>query len=200
MKYVNFLPWVGERYHAGWNGKRVMVLGESHYCASPQEAVPQITNQIIADLMDADSEHEGYKNTYTKFANALAGKSLSFDERKQLWHSVLFYNYVQRPLSGARVSPTAQEFAQSEAAFFEVLEAYRPDCIIAWGKRLYSNLPRKGYQLPDLILPNGDSMETWAYETSDGHIVQVLPITHPSAAFVPTYWHEVIQSFFNRIL
>ncbi len=199
MKHVIFSPWVGKHYHTGWNGKRMMVLGESHYCASSEEAVPQITNRIITDLMDADSEHEGYKNTYTKFANALAGKFLSFDERKRLWHSVLFYNYVQVPMSGARISPTTQEFAQSETAFFEVLETYRPGCIIAWGKRLYNNLPRRGYQFPDLALPNGDSMETWAYETSDGQIVEVLPITHPSAAFVPSYWHEVIQMFLNRI-
>lgn len=199
MRHVIFLPWVGRHYHTGWNGKRLMVLGESHYCASSEEAVPQITNWIIADLMDADSEHEGYKNTYNKFANALSGKRLSWDEKKTFWHSVLFYNYVQVPLSGTRISPTAQDFAQSEAAFFEVLETYCPGCIIAWGKRLYNNLPRRGYQLPDLALPNGDSMETWAYETSDGQIVEVLPVTHPSAAFVPSYWHEVIQTFLNRI-
>ena len=123
MKHVIFSPWVGKHYHTGWNGKRMMVLGESHYCASSEEAVPQITNRTITDLMDADSEHEGYKNTYTKFANALAGKFLSFDERKRLWHSVLFYNYVQVPMSGARIPPTTQEFAQSETAFFEVLVA-----------------------------------------------------------------------------
>ena len=199
MKHVKFLPWVGEHYQTGRNGKRVMVLGESHYCASPQDAVPQITNRIISDLMDPNSEHESYKNTYTKFANAMAGKNLTFDERKQVWHSVLFYNYVQFPLSGARVAPTAQEFAQSEPAFFEVLEAYHPDSIIVWGQRLYNNLTRKGHQLPDLILPNGDSIETWAYETPDGRTVQVLPIMHPSAAFVPTYWHEAIRLFLSRI-
>lgn len=199
MKNVKFLPWVGNHYQAGRDGKRVMVLGESHYCASPKDAVPRITNQVIADLLDPASEHEAYKNTYTKFANALAEKNLTFDERKQVWNSVLFYNYVQFPLSGARVSPTAQEFIQSEAAFFEVLDAYRPDCIIVWGQRLYNNLPRKGHQLPDLVLPNGDSIETWAYETSGGHTMQVLPITHPSAAFVPDYWHEAIQLFLSRI-
>lgn len=199
MKNVRFLPWVGDNYETGWNGKRVMVLGESHYCSSPTEAVPQITQTIIADLMDASSEHEGYKNTYTKFANALAGHTLSSDERGKLWHSVLFYNYVQVPISGPRISPTEQEFAGSEEAFFEVLDTYLPDLIIAWGKRLYNNLPRRGYQLPDLILPNGDSIETWAYMTSGAHLVQVLPITHPSAAFVPSYWHEAIQTFINRI-
>ena len=198
MEHVIFLPWVGDTYHTGWNGKRIMVLGESHYCASIEDAVPQITNRIIADLFDAESEHEGYKNTYIKFANALAGKKLTLAEREKLWQSVLFYNYVQVPISGARIAPTTQEFAQSASAFFEILDTYRPDCVIAWGKRLYNNLPRQGYQLPDLSLLNGDSIETWAYETTDKHLVQVLPITHPSAAFVPDYWHEVMERFINR--
>lgn len=200
MKNVKFLPWVGSQYTIGLHNKRVMVLGESHYCASSEDAVPQITQRIIADLFDGNSEHEGYKNTYTKFAHALTGKLLTKDERKALWHSVLFYNYVQVPLSGSRISPTTDEFAISETAFFEVLETYRPDCIIVWGKRLYNHLPRKGRQLPDLKMPSDDSFETWEYEMSDGHGVQVLPITHPSTAFVPKYWHEVIKAFIQRTL
>lgn len=200
MKNVKFLPWVGGQYTIGLHNKRVMVLGESHYCASSEDAVPQLTRLIITDLFDETSEHEGYKNTYTKFAHALAGKQLTKDERKTLWHSVLFYNYVQVPISGARISPTTDEFTISETAFFEVLETYRPDCIIVWGKRLYNHLPRKGRQLPDLEMPNDDSFETWEYEMSDGHRVQVLPITHPSTAFVPEYWHEVIKAFIHRDL
>ncbi len=192
------MPFVGRQYEKGICGKRVMVLGESHYCAHPEEAVPGLTISIIKDLFDPTSEHEPYKNTYTKFERALAGKALSFPEKEAVWNSVLFYNYVQCPITGARVSPTSQEFASSEAAFFEVLEQYRPHCVIAWGKRLYNNLPRRGYQLPDLLLPDGDSLETWAYPLRNGHVVAVLPVTHPSAAFVPEYWYKVIQQFINR--
>ncbi len=175
-----------------------MVLGESHYCASPDEATPEITREVIKDLLDPSSEHEGYKNTYTKFERALAGKVLSFDEKAAVWNSVIFYNYVQVPISSARVSPTAQHFLSSEEAFFEVLEEYRPDCIIAWGKRLYNNLPQKGYQLPDITSSTGEKIETWAYETTSGHVMHVLPITHPSAGFDWEYWHEVIKKFINK--
>lgn len=200
MKHVKFLPWIGNRYQAGWNGKRIMVLGESHYCPSYEEALPQITNRVMADLLDENSEHESYKNTFTRFANALTGKSLSFDEKKAFWHSVLFYNYVQVPLPVARIAPSEEDFAMSETAFFEVIDTYQPDYIIVLGKRLYNHLPHQDYQLPDIILSDGDGIETWAYETAGDHVVQVLPITHSSAGFASDYWHEAMQAFIGRTL
>ena len=81
-----------------------------------------------------------------------------------------------------------------------MLEQYSPNHIIVWGSRLYNNLPKRGRQLSDLKLANGDAFETWGYTLSSSRIVQLLPIIHPSAAFVPEYWHKVIQAFINRRL
>lgn len=198
MKNVKFNPWVGSAYAQGIEGKKMLVLGESHYCADPADATPEITNRIIKLLFDPNAEHEDFMNTYTKFERALAGKPLSFAEKEQWWNKIIFYNYVQTPLSGPRKEPIQQEFTDSEAAFFEVLEMYRPDCVVVWGKRLYNNLPKRGRQLDDLILPDGDGFETWAYDLPDGHTVELLPITHPSAAFIPKYWHKVIWAFIRR--
>lgn len=43
MKNVHFLPWVGSKYNIGWQGKRLMILGESHYCAS----LPEYWHEVI---------------------------------------------------------------------------------------------------------------------------------------------------------
>ncbi len=125
---------------------------------------------------------------------SLAGHPLSNEEKREAWNRVLFYNFVQEPLTGPRKAPTAEQFRKSDTAFFEVLETFRPDCIIAWGKRLYDNLPRCGHQLNDVMAPDGKALETWAYEMRDGHVVQVLPIMHPSAAFsdnLPRCGHQL---------
>lgn len=197
---IKFKPWVGNSYLSGINGNKIMVLGESHYCAKESDATPDMTNRIITDLFNPDSEHEGYKNTYTKFIRALSGDfSLSSAEaKKKWWNKILFYNYVQFPISEAREAPSKAEFADSSPAFFEILEKFRPDCILVWGKRLYNNLPRQGHQLPDLVLPDGTSIETWGYEISQGHTVRLLPITHPSSAFSPEYWNGVFREFIKR--
>lgn len=32
MENVNFKPWVGPKYSEGLHGKKIMILGDSHYC------------------------------------------------------------------------------------------------------------------------------------------------------------------------
>lgn len=202
---VKFKPWVGENYETGIHqGKKLMILGESHYCANPEtEATEDITIKVIEDLLDPFSEHEGYKNTYTKFAKAVVGeKQFSDETKKEFWQHVIFYNYVQTAISGARVSPTTEQFRNSEQAFFEIISQYQPDLIIVWGKRLYNNLPQQGTQLPDLQISQGiyagESSEVWSY-TIGGKTIALLPITHPSASMFELQYHkDLIHQFIEK--
>lgn len=202
---VKFKPWVGENYENGIHkGKKLMILGESHYCANPEtEATEDITIKVIEDLLDPFSEHEGYKNTYTKFAKAVVGeKQFSDETKKEFWQHVIFYNYVQTAISGARVSPTTEQFRNSEQAFFEIISQYQPDLIIVWGKRLYNNLPQQGSQLPDLQISQGiyagESSEVWSY-TIGGKTIALLPITHPSASMFELQYHkDLIYQFIEK--
>ena len=76
MKHLHFTPWIGKHYSTtGYAGKRILALGESHYCEKSSDATEDITRKVIADLFDPHSEHEAYKNTYTKFAEALLGRN-----------------------------------------------------------------------------------------------------------------------------
>ena len=51
MKHVRFEPWKGENYlTSGFNGKKVLVIGESFYC-SEEEAVPTLTKKVITDYL-----------------------------------------------------------------------------------------------------------------------------------------------------
>lgn len=199
MKNVHFLPWVGTNYAKGKSGYKIMALGESHYCANPEtEAIPTLTQEIIADLTDVNSPHEHYKNTYTKFERALQGEVVVPADKLQFWNAILFYNFVQQPISGARVAPTSEQFEESEDAFFEVLEQYRPDIILVWGQRLYNHLPQVNEKSKTITFSDGTSSSCLSYQLADGHIVRVLQITHPSAGFDWCYWHKVIIEFIKQ--
>ena len=85
MNRVRLTPWIGEIYSTtGYAGKRILALGESHYCEKASDATEDITQKVIADLFDPQSGHEAYKNTYTKFAEALLGRNcLSFEYKER---------------------------------------------------------------------------------------------------------------------
>jgi hypothetical protein len=193
----HFLPYIGSDYTLGIHGKRVMVLGESHYISAPEDDAPDMTQSVIEWYLNEQKspETQGWFATYTKFIRALSGDGeIARASSAPWWKRVLFYNFVQVPLSGAREAPTTKEFRDSDSAFFEVLERYQPDRVIAWGKRLYGNLPGEEYgnnhQGPDCC-----GLETWIYKLRNGHEVQVIGINHPSSAFVPEEWHKVLTSF-----
>ena len=218
MSDIKFNPWVGNMYQNGiigydanskiiygtedYKGAKILVLGESHYCANPEtEATKELTVNIISDILNPNSEWEAYKNTYTKFIKSLIGSLDDFGQKdkEDAWQHIVFYNYVQTAMSGARVAPTATDFKESEKAFFEVLETYKPDLVIVWGNRLYNNLPKGGRQLDDLTITTGNfagnSTEMWSYNVCDKDVV-VMPITHPSAA----YSTGLFNAFFKELI
>lgn len=198
MKDVKFLPFVGDNYNKGLQGKKVLVLGESHYCANASEAVPSLTQDIIKDLYDPNSEFEPYKNTYTKFAKSLVNKDLTVKDKEEIWNKLAFYNFVQNPITGPRKPPSNQEFLDSHTAFFQVLEALQPDCILAWGSRLYDNLPDKGNQGENLTVVGDTPIETWNYTLSNGKVVKVMAVTHPSSGYSWDWWYQRITQFLYK--
>lgn len=217
---VKFHPRVGDKYEYGIKGfdengiivygtkedpgKKILVVGESHYCAKEDDAKPEITINTIRDLIDPNSEWEPYKNTYTKFIKSFTGYTddLEFEDKKEAWEHLAFYNYVQVPMTGPRISPTTEDFKKSEEAFWEVLNELKPDLIIVWGTRLYNNLPQGGKQLEYFTVQNkyGDDIyiEIWSYEI-DGENTPIIGINHPSSGFDTKFWYKVIKGFVNII-
>lgn len=218
---VKFYPWIGENYKNGvvgyyengiiqygeseGEGKKILVLGESHYCYDESEAIPELTNDIIKDLIAPESEWEPYKNTYTKFIKSLTGYIDELDDevKKEAWQHIAFYNYVQEPITGPRIAPSKEDFSNSVVAFEEILDKLNPDLVIIWGKRLYNNLPQdlvnyKGDNLEDLEAKIYDylfeDIEIWSYKGEK--LIVFLPIVHPAAAMFEIYfWSKVIQGF-----
>lgn len=192
MGAIRFLPFVGERYKDSRWQRRVVVLGESHY---GQDARPGFTRDVLARLFDGSAPFEHWMNTFTRFASALAGSPQNRVESKEVWDEVLFYNYVQTLLSGPRMAPSPAQLEGAPEAFWEVLRAWAPDVVLAWGARLYEYLPPEGEQGKEC---NG--VPTWIYEPTPNHKVYVLPVDHPSSSrFSPEKWHATIGKFLGQI-
>lgn len=222
---AHFKPWEGACYKHGIlgfdknghivygtednPGIKILVLGESHYCAKPEDDKSSLTIDIIKDLLNPTSEHEPYKNTYTKFIKSLTGyyDDLTSDQKQEAWEHIVFYNYVQTSMPATRIAPSPDDYRDSVDAFWEVLKESDADLVIAWGKRLYNNLPQDGEQDEDLEILDGDyegeAIEVWRYKVRQDTAnkwVPVIGICHPSAAFVIEYWGTLICAFIERTI
>lgn len=210
MTNINFKPWIGKNYDIGlFNGKKVLVLGESHYCENErrnggrcQQVCSKVlmvddcrnqTNDVIKEIKNQDWR----SRTFSNFERTIFGKIPTQKEREMLWDSVIFYNYLQYAQSGPTrpLEQTSDAFKDSEAAFKELLETYMPDYIIAWGMRLFDITPNWGGEQSSIEIEENGKANVWTY-IINGKKIPTLFIYHPAyGGYSWSAWHPFIKKF-----
>lgn len=205
---VKFLPFVGDQYSYGISfndngelvlgtkenpGKKVLVLGESHYCDEDlsDEELSSFTRDVLKCYLSSE-ERYSWMRTFVKFERALSNTVTKFEDSKNIWNHLMFYNYLQRPLRGTRMAGDSEDYEEAKTPFFAILKLYQPDYIIVWGRRLFDNLPSENGEEGKYM--SGIDMNSWSYKIED-KMIKVLPIYHPSVGFSWDYWHKVIVVF-----
>lgn len=208
---IFFTPYIGKDYaNGGLFGKRVMVLGESHYCGEGccdcgncrlYEKCTMFTQNVIKKYLNKDKskERQYWTRTFVKFERSLVGKITDQKRRQKIWDEVMFYNYLQVAMSGPRKAGTSAHYKQAADAFFDVIDKHQPECIIVWGKRLWNNMPCERWQDGDDIVVDGKHIATGYYLLSNGNRVKVVAVYHPSGGYSWKYWHRVIQGLLASI-
>ncbi len=215
MNNIIFEPWVGKNYATtGYQGKKILVLGESHYCINelakggrcyPICKKEQMNNacfsftQVVVRKAVYGYQGDPELRCFVTFERAVAGKELSQQEREAFWEKVVFYNYVQYALPAPGISPNKEHLGKSQKLFLELLEKYMPDYIIVWGARLYNRLPECGGHALKLDVSNEYTADVWVYPIN-GKNIPALKIYHPSMPRGKNwhFWHEVIDIFLNN--
>ena len=202
---IFFQPFVGKDYASGGIfGKRIMILGESHYCDEGccdcgncrlHGECTGFTQGVIKDYLDENKERQDWMRTFVKFERSLVGKETDQTMRLKIWNSVVFFNYLQVAMRGPREAGTSAQYRQAGDALFEVMDKYQPEYVIAWGKRLWSNMPGERWREGEDIVVDGYHVATGAYFLSNGRQVKMMAVNHPSVGYSWDYWNRVIQDF-----
>lgn len=193
LPHVFFLPWVGKHYGRSRLG-RLLILGESHY----GEDVP--TPDWTIDLTREYAEGRWNHRFWTNIGQAITGlRHWEFD-RSEFWNSIAFYNYVQEiAAAGPRQAPTAEMFAGSEGAFFEVISALKPTHVLALGYRLWEQMPSFESDCAP-VFADGRSSQCGYYASLDhAHRAIAIAIQHPSWGFSALQWHPLFQKFLSIV-
>ena len=93
---IFFQPFVGKDYaNGGIFGKRIMILGESHYCDESctdcgdcqlHRECLNFTQQVLDDYLNDNKERQNWMRTFLKFERSLVG-----EETDQTMRLKIFY-------------------------------------------------------------------------------------------------------------
>ena len=202
MYNVFFHPWVGSNYSSGGIfGKRIMVLGDSHYCGEDCKVCGQnfnckcneFTPDVVKAYLDQDNEREGWMSTYLKFERSLVNHETTPEESVKIWNSLLFYNYLQVAMQGPRQAGTPEQYRAAAEPFFSVMDQYQPDLLVVWGVRLWNNLPGERWIEGDEMKVDDFAINNGYYKLSNGKKVRAICVYHPSVGYSWDYWYKVIS-------
>jgi hypothetical protein len=214
---VRFQPWQGKGYRDGIAGKRILVLGESHYhsCDTPGDSCNGLSpeDQDARHLRLTMSEVKYWKDNPHSTPLSTAVPKLFEMTKSEFWERVAFYNYVQTFSSAARVRPSSEAWSDdiAVASFQEVLDALEPDRILVLGKDLWCSLPsddrllacrpRAEENLPLLEKIGNrnpvDGVGYW-YGCRSGSFALAMPIFHPASwGFRAEEWRPEVQKWIS---
>ncbi|EYR79996.1 hypothetical protein [Shinella sp. DD12] len=193
-----FEPWIGNQWNSPRNyfgGKRILVLGESHYCSHDE---PELIGNSQPNFTIYVVETWAIKNRnrfFTGITQVLSGRKrwqLAPAEIENLWSSIAFFNYVpvfvaDRP----RNRPTAEMFQQGRARFADFVDREKPEIIIVCGyalwwhvmKGLSNQAPAEPHTLPSHAIGSSTAIR----------------MKHPSAGFSSDEWHRVFAQHFGAL-
>lgn len=188
MTAIVFEPWRGNHYEAAPFGKKLLILGESHYpwAGTPINHMRLLTQQCVQEQLNGGKPYQ----FWTNIAATVLGHLPKPSEKETFWNSVAFYNYIQSSVGdGPRMRPTREQWQAAWAPFTEVLEILKPKVVIALGSALWNNLPKlDGYAGP--CIEKSRKEDTWHY-TYPGGSCLVYGIYHPSSGrFSWSEWHR----------
>lgn len=179
MYEMVFEPWIGSKVEYAQN--TFLVLGESHYGDVSPEDWKDFTKYIVKKFLaykNGDERHESWMNTFTRFSNIVTSNMKTKMDTHEFWESVMFYNYIQRPLYNSRVSPTHDEFVNSAKAFKGIIEKYKPKYIVVWGKRLWNHLLST-----DLLVFSEEKNEFYIINNDGLTGSNIFHVYHPSSSY-----------------
>jgi hypothetical protein len=179
-----YLPWAGKLYESGYrHGKRLLIMGESHYGDAYKLATRHWTKEHFA------------RNSYrfwTTLERVVEGRELDTSARRRFWERVAFSNIIQEPLGGPGDLPTNAHWLRGRKAFREIIFWTRPDLILVFTKRGFNQIPDRtefpGSRDVALISPN--KQPAYMYFVEPGYKILAGSLNHPRRmVYTRDKWH-----------
>ncbi len=201
---LEWLPWIGSNYLTSQNGKKLLLIGESHYFNSNEKGSVEKHEdngytRIVIEKIAIGKEYKQYKNKAAKIFPNVHFTFLGNDycDTTSFWNKVGYYNFVQTPMNTNRGRPTKNDYTNGWRNFDEVIGVIRPDTCIFLGNSAAKHFPKifnsgtKIISLPtDDGWVNNSASKKAEIELSDGQRIKLIFIRHPSNYYSWESWNK----------
>lgn len=145
---LKWKPWVGENYYLG---KKLLIVGESHYSWTNEKDTPEKVHSCINDpaWTRIFVENHGIKginlNKHPVLRNIektlFNPQSATVRNRQMLWRCVSYYNFVQEPMDTIKHRPQKDDWQKGWNTFFKVVDILKPNYILFCGVSALNEQP-----------------------------------------------------------
>ena len=204
---LRWTPWVGRTYSGAAFGKRLLIVGESHYAkANPNQTVEagiekyngykEFTREVI---WECPISGEWPNRTLEIIPRIFMGDKNY--RREEFWQGVAFYNFIQRMVNydaKPPERPSKDDFMLGWTVFYDVLKVLRPDYCVFLGSTahqcFWAAMKNMGADYSD-VKRREKVGRCWGYRAglkiADNEIPLVF-IQHPGKCFSPPEWHQFL--------
>lgn len=137
---LTWVPWVGENYANLPEGRKILIVAESHYS---NEHDPEKIHRSLESILNERSYTRAVVSESlvngdwtTRTLSTMHQLFYSPRDRRTFWGDVAFYNIIQKPMwfrPGNPERPTWQDFWKGWEAFVQVIEILKPDHVLFIG-------------------------------------------------------------------
>ncbi|TBZ41640.1 hypothetical protein E0H47_10140 [Rhizobium leguminosarum bv. viciae] len=140
-------PWRGDLYRKGVEGRRVMIVGNSHWLSKDEPDDDKVTEDVLGKVISGEYDIAFFNHIRDYFG---------FAEHADFWRRVVFLNYAPwaigegddryAHLGGAMIPP-------AKTRLVKVVAEHAPDVVFVFSKKIQWALPEMNFQDVDLPLP-----------------------------------------------
>jgi hypothetical protein len=177
---VQHEPWVGTEYRSGIQGKRICIVGNSHWTDGPD--TDDFTIGVVTDVISRKQNIAFFNQIKNYFG---------FEDHAAFWSRVIFFNYLPEVIGGPEdrfLKATDEQVKRGQSRFHCIIGKRRPDIVMVFSNEAWSNLPKTREEQTTgknaLALDEGQfpGFSWGTYAVGDGHIVKAFGLRHPQGA------------------
>ncbi|WP_426129889.1 hypothetical protein [Pararhizobium sp. PWRC1-1] len=166
------LPFKGASYNQGINGKKVAVVGYSHWSEGEYPDNENFSAFTLDKVMDGSWKPRFHSTIRNAFG---------FTSHSDFWNRVLFFNYVPTMIgtkSQRFGTATDAEAKIANARFEHILDDHKPELVFVFTKK--TQLGALGLNFEPLSEPLQAFVH--AERTANGHTSKIVRLRHPQGA------------------